>query len=934
MTSPHPRKPRAYGFRPAGAALALLGLLVLAVIAPAFGAPLAYYPFPTVRLPHAGDASQWPHPRLVIPALLPRLQEAWDSPSPTPAAALFKQWLAGLLAETSCAGKEWLCGDGMAAAGLALAWRLSGNAAYAQKACDLYLPSFTGAYTNVGGNWLSTAHFAFAFDWMYDAPCFNQAARDSLRGKLVRFSGEGDDLARNGASISHDSDMNCNLLSSHLVAGLALRGENSSDTAEAVSDLLLSRGWTLLVQGISTDPNIPEPQPLLDFYRQSVGSGAPIVGWEYGVGDDLLGFHAIMAVLDDMGISDDYFPEIRPFWANSIRSYIHYFDPAMTFWHWLGDSQDPTDISSCVGCAVQSFLSMSAHWAERFGDLTAAAHARFHMDEFLSRRSYVADSEPLLWFLRSWNSTASRLDYRRGPSTLPRTYIAGVGPGQHTGTAAFRTHWNSTSSPSDPVQATWGIVTGSGAYPWDHILNDAGNFFVWRNGEFLLTEPRSYQGPEVAEVFNSLSIVNPGAGNTYNNLSGGPIVYGPEGAAYVERGRSYGVTKADDDMLYVAINMDHNYNFPPNPWSECTGLCLAPVKTYSRHIAWDGGDYLFIFDRVKLQYPAAAALRFRTNSPPSPPTVVDAAKNIVQLPSSGGSYHTLMRVFNSPQLDWRFVNESETWPQFDWHLDPQAVGWMVRARLLPQDGLEHDVVTVMNFDRAGAGTGQLDSAGLVTPLDGPPGTGSFGVCAGKMCVVLAGYGVASSGGLRTNASYESPAILPGGRHAVGDLDASKCYDVLVNGTTVASSLGVADEDNTVVFAVGGGSLRVDVQAVACPDAQIKTSTTSSVTKSFTTSALGTSTMSATRSLTTSGTQGLGGHNEQADQPAAEHEPEADVQPEADDVAKEDDDKEKEDDHAEKDDDEAKDDFETADEHEEALEHPPALHDEKEQPVTM
>lgn len=802
--------------------------------------------FPKADLPFAGDASKWgQRPWLLLqPSLLNQLKDLWNSPSsPNLATTNFKNHVDGLLSETTCQDKSWLCGDGHAAAGLALAWQITKDAKYASKACDLFLQAFTGDYTNVGGNWISNEHYSLALDWMFDAPCMTSQVKASMRSRLVKFSDQAAIADSNQASISHDSDMNANQVSSHLLAGLAIRGmDTSGDPTDAVSDRLLSRAWTILVDGVSTDPNSPV-QPLLDFYRQSVESGIPIVGLDYGVGDDMLIFHHTFAILDNYGIAGKYFPEIRPFWANAMRSYIHLFDPTMTLWHWYGDTQDPTDIANCVGCAFQSYVSMSAHWAAKFGDPEAAEIARFHYDEFEKKRSYVTESDPLLWFIRSWNSSGAKLDYRSGAGKQPRVRVAGVGQGQHTGMALFRSAWTSSGNPSDSQQVTWGAIYASGSYPWDHIQNDAGNFFFWRNGEWLITEPRSYSGPEVAEIYNSLSIMNPAASTSgYDYKSGGPIVYGPEGPAFLARGRSYGVKSTDDTFVYAAVNMDHKYNYKPDQWSDCTGVCRAPVKNYTRHFVWDGGDFAMLFDRVKLVHAASVALRFRTNGPGSAPVVLTNSNGakIVKLPSSGNSYRTLIRELNVAGLAWNIVDESETWPKGAYQLDDKATGFIVRTPLLPAGSMNYDAVTVMHFGKSsGAGTTQLDSASLVEPLDGTKGTtGSHGACVGTTCAVFAGFNVFGAvHSLRSSASYKTAAGIGAGRHLVGDLDARYCYSVSVNGRQVASGLKVLEEDNTIVVDVGEAGATVSVAQVACaPQGSVTTAkrTSSTVVKKKTT----------------------------------------------------------------------------------------------------
>src|SRR5262249_30017890 len=187
----------------------------------------------------------------------------------------------------------------------------------------------------------------------------------------------------------------------------------------------------------------------------------------------------------------------------------------------------------------------------------------------------LTDGDTMLWFTASWPDSAPRTDFR---TQAPRYVLGGIGPEQHMGMGMFRSEWMASPSPTDGKQVTWGGLYAVGSYIVDHMHNSSGSFWLWKNGEYLLTEPWNYGGNEAATypftLWNSLSIPNeavPNDNEAYDN--GGPVVYFNQDSAYLVRG----LADEKDSVFYALLNGDKNYNVPENIFAACTGTCRQPV---------------------------------------------------------------------------------------------------------------------------------------------------------------------------------------------------------------------------------------------------------------------------------------------------------------------------------------------------------------------
>lgn len=125
--------------------------------------------------------------------------------------------------------------------------------------------------------------------------------------------------------------------------------------------------------------------------------------------------------------------------------------------------------------------------AERYGYTKEAAWGRYFLDHLTAPSYGVADGDPMLWMVRSYNSSQPRIDGTTSTTNpLPRYINDGIGSDQRMIYGYFRSGWDKT--------ATWGGFAGVGNYLVDHQHSIHGHFFLWRNGEYLTTEPHNYGG--------------------------------------------------------------------------------------------------------------------------------------------------------------------------------------------------------------------------------------------------------------------------------------------------------------------------------------------------------------------------------------------------------------------------------------------------------
>jgi hypothetical protein len=542
--------------------------------------------------------------------------------------------------------------------------------------------------------------------------------------------------------------------------------------------------------------------PVTQFFRTSLQTGIPLPGWDYGMMSDLHMAQNLFYVMDELGIINAEFSDLKQWWVNSLTYFMHSVDPANTHYRWIGDQQNTVELDPGGGKYIWSYLSNCVFLAKHYGYTTEAAIGRSFLDT-LHHPSYgISEGDTMLWFMTSWNALEKRIDFKANAN---RYVLGGLGAGQHMGIGMFRSSWTASPLFSDAKQVTWGGFYGIGSYIVDHMHNSAGSFWLWRNGEYLLTEPLNYGGNEAAlypfTLWNSLSIPNEAVpNNNESSDNGGPIVYWNQNSAYLERGRADEKNK----LFYALLNADGSYNVPDNPWATCTGLCRQPVSHYSRSFVYDGvSELVFLIDRVDLARSRPAGLRFRTQNSTTLSTVVNS--NTVSVPSDKGHYRTLVRVLKpATSAAWQIAKEPwSTVPA--WQIDPTMLGSQVHKNFAT--ALQHRIVTVLQLGKSITGNAALNNANLISSAPG-----SLGGCAMSFCFIAANSNTA----LRSTVNYTTPAtLLANSRHLVADLAVSSCYSIMssVSGT-IATGQAVNINDNSLLFVVPTAGVQT-ISVVKC-----------------------------------------------------------------------------------------------------------------------
>jgi len=491
-------------------------------------------------------------------------------------------------------------------------------------------------------------------------------------------------------------------------------------------------------------------------------------------------------VLDELGYVNS---KLKSWWATTIVNLIHNVDPANTHFRWLGDTQSDPYFDSYSGY-IWSFTTNCIYNAERYGYTKEAAWGRFFLDNLSHPTWGIPEGDTMLWFTRSYDSTATRTDYR-SDSTFPRYVVGGIGTDQRMGFGYFRSDFSAS--------ATWGGFAGVGNYLVDHMNNIHGSFFFWRNGEYLTTDPHQYGGEEAGPIWNSLAIPN------YAEYDeGGPVRYYNQGPAYLERGRV--VTGSTGDMFYAMLNADHSYNLPYNQWATCQ-VCRTPVDTYRRHFVYDGSDFALVVDWVDLAAPAWTAWRIRTNGHSTAPTKVGT--NELNLPSDKGGYRTLVRfLYPVPSsVSWTITDEVKAYSSVNsWQIDDKQRGYACAANNTAKL-TKHIWITALHLGTSSSGNTQLNSATLVNDANGNP----IGALFGSMIFIT------MDGFFTIPLSFTTPSGTPSGaRVLVADLPGG-CYSVSADGTDLGL-FPVYPEDNTAFFAVpkSGKQVITITTATGCP----------------------------------------------------------------------------------------------------------------------
>jgi hypothetical protein len=713
--------------------------------------------FPTQYYPSKASATS---PRLWIKNDIPRLKQVYADTT-NDATNIYRKEVTKMMGYTK-ANQDWRYASGWPFAALALAYQLTGDAKYGTKAISTYLSDFDGV-PKVIGRLQSITHYGLGYDWLRGHPDFTQSVRDDLAKKIIQWSDkEFESDTTKPSYVAQDSDHLTASTTSHFVCGCALYG----DYDRAVD--LMDRGWTGVKIGYNNNTLIPYVS-IEDMYNKT-RNGHPLPGWDYFWMSDGWDLQNLMYVLDELGYVNDV---VKNWYPRALVNFIHNVDPANTHYRWLGDTQSEVFLNDFSGY-IWSFISNVIYMCERYGFKTEASQGRYFLDRLNHTPWGVAEGDPMLYMARKYGKDDKQIDYTTSKTdSLPRyTVYDGLGIDQRNGFGYFRGSWSDKNT-------TWGGFAGVGNYLVDHMHAIHGSYFLWRNGEYLVTDPHNYGGETAGEIYSSLSIPNP---KEYS--MGGPIFYYNEAPAFMERGKTI-TDSSSGDLYYSMLNADHSYNKPYNKWDTCVG-CAQPVKTYKRNFLYDGTDNVYIIDKVNMNYANYTAWRIRGQNQSIPPKQIGS--DTLSLPSDKGGYRTLVKILEPAGITWNIFNEVEKFKgKVESHtIDQKMWGYSVRAQDAPST--THLWLAALHIGTAGSGTNQLDNAVKFSNAK------FVGMFAGKTIFV-----VGKDIYLESSVTYDTPSGTPAGaRHVVGDI-VPGCYKISGSVDGSLDLQNTFDMDNTLIF---------------------------------------------------------------------------------------------------------------------------------------
>lgn len=688
--------------------------------------PPAYYP----------DGA---HPRLwLTQERLGALQQARQQQ--TPEWLVFKS-LSDRISDSDPNNDPWYIASSphQATAPLALMYRLTGDAQYADRALELMDQTTTVISAPSDKD---NFHFlGLAYDWLYDYPGMTEAKKLAYQQKIIDIS-NGFWVIRNGQgtdSSNEDTDRNLNTGMVHLTLGAAIFGDHAGSLA------LLDRGWSGWIKGYGHNGGPPKYSNL-DYVGISLGGAFP-TGFAYFSGTESVGISGYQMTLDTALRYDVYnkHPEIKPFWGNIIRSIIHLTDPSRETIYHTGDWQDSNALDSQNW--LYRVLSLATYFSDQAGDSVMAARGRGYAQiNNLGNHSSG-------WFDEFFFTTPSGTVKNPYQDNLPLTYFA-----DNPDYLMFRDDWSQN--------ANWGLFIGDGSYPLDHQNPDHGSFALWRGNDFLTKGVRTYDGLANGDFFNSLSIEN---GCQFGQvLCSGTAIRASQAPAIIARHRTKSATP---QFAYAMLQADGQWNEDPDSYEP-----LLPVQTYRRHFFWSG-EYTIIFDRLRMHYDNAVKYRIRALAQPS------VSGNTVTQLSENGQQKLLHRTLEPAGVQPQVVNETNLWQSLpQWKVNQSERRWQSVISMSPVSS-----VNLLNVLQTGpASLADFDSIEHISSTD------QSGVRIGDWVVVFS-----SNELLRDHVQYTIYNTPSGLNHLVADLKAG-VYNVRINGAS-NQQYTVSSQDNTLYF---------------------------------------------------------------------------------------------------------------------------------------
>jgi hypothetical protein len=480
LDAPAPTKARrrvpvvAYGVPLVAAALGV-GLLIRNHHAPK--AP------PHVAAASVGAAPSSAHPRLFLdPATLATLKA--QSTDATKGAALAKTKCDVAFATPDQV--EWGFGWGYAASSCALAYQLTGSAAYAEKGLffvNALLDDYQTLGDGAGGDAVvthDTGYFmrvyapyaALAYDWLHDAPGMTEVLRAKMRGRFASWLAWYDTQGylRHRAGANYQAGY---VFAATLIA-IAEGGE-----AGAIGDA----AWSNVVNTLFNVDMVGQTQP-----GGALDGGDWAEGWQYGP-LSVVEYALATRALKEQGLN---FPALDKYMGNLVVRYLHASTPA-SHGLWIGGDTSHGEWQHAPP-NVRVLIATIAGTASP--DTKARARAE------MTARGLKDKESPVFQALA---------DAATGPATLPTGAVPTVYFAPSMQTIFARGSWTDTT--------TWALFASGPRLVEDHQHADAGNWVLSRGADNLVVDPSPYSS--LSSLTSNAPAVDSEAVPTYQTPSQG-----------------------------------------------------------------------------------------------------------------------------------------------------------------------------------------------------------------------------------------------------------------------------------------------------------------------------------------------------------------------------------------------------------------------------
>lgn len=625
---------------------------------------------------------------------------------------------------------------------LALMYRLTGNAAYADKALGLMELTDTNLSRYGDPDHQSFYFLGLAYDWLYDYAGMTEAKKKAARGKMRQLS----DLFYNNYNLSAsgtDSDQDLLTGNLHLTFGAALYGDDDG----AVT--MLDRAWLGWKEGYHLGERGVSNRGLV---LGSLG-GVYGTGMAYFPSTDVLGISGYRWTLKTAcGYDlDEQEPELTPFWGNIVRSIIALTDPTRTFIEDYGAWQDPNGLSTQPW--MRRTLTIAGYFAQESGDANASALAKGY--NAAVDAGYYND-----YFLELFYDLPQKQEHSPYDAayTLPPVHFA-----EHPDFLLYRDGWG--------TEAVWGVFRGDGSLPIDHQGPDHGSFSLWYKEGFLTKGARTYEALSHGDFFNTLSIEN---GCSTNGVScSGTAIFDSAQPATIAWHREGNETLF---FAYGMLDADGQWNDRDDVYEA-----VQNVKTYRRHFFWTP-RYIVLFDRLRTHKPLAVRYRLRALSEPR------ISGDTVSQTTEIGNYRLLHKTLAPAGVTVRKADEKALWKGVEeWIIDTSERHWQSYI-----DFNDTQSLNLLNVMQAGEST--MSAFDTLERIDD---VNSSGARIGDWVVLFAAEET-----LRSRVSYTVQALSGPVRHLVCDLEPGT-YSVTFNGAELGS-FAVSESDHTLLFETPAG----------------------------------------------------------------------------------------------------------------------------------